>query len=135
MATVIHWVNGTASTAGATAATVASFDLSSAGASPTGVAFDNCSVEVEATLTGYVTSGTAGAIATRKLTRAVKRVSGTVSTVGALTNLTALLSDAALALVALDIDVSGNVIRLRATGVAGETITWFGDMKIRINQP
>lgn len=115
-----------------TATTIASYDLASAAASNTGVAFDNCAVSVRAQLTGYTAAGNT---ATVQMAAAFKRVAGTLSQVGVTVNLMALQADAALATAVPTIDASGTTIRVRVTGVAGQTINWLASLEVFINQP
>lgn len=132
MRKIIHQVTDTAQTVGAVAVTVASFDLASAGVSPDGLASDNCAVDVETLLLGRTS---AGDMARRRFTRGAKRQAGALAALGAVTDLVVLAADAALALVGSDLDVSGDAVRCRATGVAGQTVDWFARMTITIWQP
>lgn len=132
----IHLVSGNAQVVGAVATTITSFDLAAAAASPTGVAWDNCSVHVEAYVSIYNTAGTIGATGAKTLTRGIKRVAGTVSAVDAAVIVLAnLLEQAGVLGAAYDVDVSGTTIRLRFTGVAGQTHQVMGWMRLTLNQP
>jgi hypothetical protein len=106
---------------------VCQFDLTSTTDDNAARTWDNCVAVVTAEVMGYTS---AGDVATRVVNATFKRVSGTLAIVGALQGITALVADAALAAVVADIDSTGNVIRVRATGVAGQEIDWFASMKL-----
>lgn len=132
----IHMVSGNAQVVGAVATTIASFDLNDAASSPTRVGWDNCSVHVEAYISIYNSAGTVGATGAKTLTRGFKRVSGTASAVdAAVVTLANLLEQPGVLGATYDVDVSGTTIRLRFTGVAGQTHQVFGWMRLTINQP
>lgn len=110
---------GSSSTVGALATTVASFDVTL-----------NASQLVEASCIGRTSAGNT---TVHRKVAAVKDVAGTVTIVGSVIN-DVDVSDAALAGVAVTLDVSGTTLRLRATGVAAQTITWVGDISVKVNQ-
>lgn len=131
---IIHWVQGQAQTVGAVTVTVASFDLASAATAPDNLVSDNCGIRIEANIQGHDagSNDTGG----KTLARGFKRIAGTVSATdaAAIAVVTNTLPGN-LATATFDIDFSGTVIRLRATGVAARTIDWFGDIVIRIFNP
>lgn len=131
---IIHWVQGQAQTVGAIAVTVASFDLADAAASPDSQASNGCGIRVEANVQGHDagSNDTGG----KTLARGFKRIAGTVTaTDAAVLAVVTNTLPGNLATATFDVDFSGSIIRLRATGVAGRTIDWFGDMVIRIFNP
>lgn len=131
---VIHWVSGTFQTVGLVTGTICSYDLSSTAASPTGTAFNNCSVYAEANIVGYNTGTSDGG--TQKIVRGFKRVSGTLTSIDAatITLVTGTLGTG-IATSVFNITTSGNLIICQATGVLANTIDWFCDMRLRIYQP
>lgn len=116
----IHRVAGEAQTAGAVAVTVASALV------PTG-----CGVRAVAHCVGREIATGATHVSGR--VAAAKDVAGALSAVGAVADLVAPIADAALATAAVTIDISGNTVRLRATGVLATNIEWFGELTLYIN--
>jgi hypothetical protein len=122
-------VSGVAQTTdAATAVTVASFDLSS---TAFGAAWNNCVVSARAHVCGRQSTNSA----VGQLMAGFSRNSGTLAQIGSAVAIGSLLADAALATVAVNIDSSGNLIRLRVNGVVATTIDWGGWMELWIVQP
>lgn len=132
---IFHRKGGELQTAGAVSGSVVELDLSSASDNPSGAALNNCALLVVAELVGYVTAGTTNAAYTRKLTAAFKRVATVLSELGADSDIAAAKTDAALTTAVATLDSTGNLVRLRVTGVAGETVLWVGHVTYFINQP
>lgn len=134
---LIHWVSTgdtAVTTVGAVATNAVTFDLSSTTESPDGIASDNCCINVDANFLAYSTAGTANLMLTRQVQGGFRRVAGTITLIDALIP-TLIADDAAIAGSLTAIDISGNLLRARVTGVAAITIDWFCDMRIRIYQP
>lgn len=126
----LHPVTGTVQTTDATVTTLASYDLSDALVSPSGAAWNNCTVQVEAFAGGHTAGGNgAGGI----FKASFKRISGTVTQVGI--TIGDLFVDTTLIGSAITIDFSGNVLRLRVNGIGGQTINWGGLMRMWLVEP
>jgi hypothetical protein len=131
---VIHWVSGAVQTSGAVAATICSWDASSAAANPDGTATNGAVIHVEAFI--LVRDSVSLDSGSKVLSRAFTRNAGTLAVLDAaiITVVNGLLQTT-IVTETFDIDASTNTIRLRASGVATRTIDHFGDMRIRIYQP
>jgi hypothetical protein len=127
----MNWLSGVVQTTDATQTTLFSYDLSSASASGTGAAWNDCTVQVMLMVTGKSGTNHLGG----ELLATFKRNSGTLAIVGAAAGIGTLQADAALATASVSIDASGNIIRVRVTGVAATTIDWSGNLQMWFNQP
>lgn len=92
-----------------------------------GFARDNCAFYVEAVIVG-ASGGGNGAM--YKICAGFRKISGTLTQIGA-TTLIASFVDAALGASSYVLDApDNNTIRLRATGVTSATIPWTGQMQL-----
>lgn len=94
--------------------------------------YDNCAVELDVSITGYVIAGGSGVVS-RQLQASFSRIAGAVTRI-ALPLQTVIGVSAALAAALTDLDSSGNLLRVRVTGVAGFTIDWMADARVRIRK-
>ena len=119
----IDWKSGEVQTTGAVTVTVCSSD----------VIPDSTSVMVDCSLEGR--SAVSGEMASSRFCFQAKRVAGVLTMTGAQVDIVTFASgsDAALAGCTATVDSNTNQLRLRVTGVAANTIDWFGDMRVRIN--
>ncbi len=86
-------------------------------------------VQVEITGQNLTTGATCGAI----ITSVIKKIgSGDVEIVGSVLNILPITGDLALITAAVTIDVSGDKIRARATGVLLENIEWYANLHIQL---
>lgn len=122
---------GSVQTTDATATTVVSYDLSSAAASPSGVAWNNCAVSARCVISGRQSSN----IVAGEIIAAFERTTGTLAAVGAAGGTGTLNKSAALDTATVTIDASGNLIRVRVTGVAATTIDWSAYLYLTLNEP
>lgn len=123
IAKIIDIASGTANTTdGVTVTTVCTFTVPL-----------NSNIMLSASLVGKET--TTGDIATAKVDHRAKRAGGGASMVGSAVDQVTFAagSDAALNASVITIDVSGNDVRLRVTGVAATTIDWFGTLIVHVN--
>lgn len=117
MARRIHTqVGGPVTTVSTATQTLAEWDLAAE-------AIDGCCIHVEGVLIGK--QGTTASVTTR-VARAFHRQAGTLTALGSLASLAAPIGSAALLTAAGVLDTSGNLIRLRATGVNGINLEWTG---------
>jgi hypothetical protein len=129
---ISHVVRGNVQTTDAATATiVVSYDLSSAAASPSGVAWDGCSVNARCVISGKQAGNTVAG----EVLAVFRRTAGTLAQVGAAAGIGTLFSDAALANSTVTIDASGNLIRVRVTGVVATTIDWSAFLYLWSNEP
>lgn len=124
---IIDWKSGVATTVNASVVTVTATD----------VIPDGTTVTLDIFLQGRETTSLTnfGEIASTHFIVQATRIAGVLSLVGTPTVVVSFAqgSNAALAGASAAVDVSANTLRLRATGVVGFTLEWFGDMRPRIN--
>lgn len=89
---------------------------------------NNLGMYVEATFTGYDATG--GAVVTTKVSRSFKKVSGTLTALGAQAVISPVAGDAALLAATVSLNAAGIVIQGQATGVAGVTLNWVCHFEI-----
>lgn len=125
---------GVATTSGAVAVTVCS------SSDATALSLLASAFRVEARLVGRQTSGvgSGSSISFYKGTagQTIAGVTNVLDTIGTLLSTLPMVLDgssATLVTATAAIDVSGNAIRLRATGVAAIDMEWFGELKIWLN--
>lgn len=121
---IIDWKSGQIPTVGGATATICESDDIP----------DGASVTVCLRLQGRTA---AGLVASCVVEHRGGRTGGVLALVGALTALLSFVtgSDGALAGAVAIINVNGSKVRAQVTGVVGQTITWFGDMRVRVNVP
>ncbi len=117
-AKVFHQVVGSVSTSGAVTSTASSYTVPSA-----------VTVRADARITGRATTGDS---ITLEVGALVKNVSGTVSLVGAAFAIGVTQADAAITTATATIDVSGNDLRVRVTGVALIDIDWQTHLQLDV---
>lgn len=121
MARRIHSVaGGPVTTSGAVTNTIASCDMAALGVS-------GAVIHVEGVLIG---KEAAPAGVTLRVSRAFHRVGGVLTALGNVANIAAPAGSASLLTSAGVLDLSGDLIRLRATGVAALDIEWTGYIDI-----
>ena len=114
-------ISGAVETTDATVTTLMSYTVSS-----------NCVGEFEAKVTWR--DNTSGEIGQARKVARFKRVAGVLSVVGSLTDIIAVTLDGTNLLTStFTIDVSGDDVRVRVTGVAARTIHWQGRSDAIIN--
>jgi len=119
-AKIIHRVAGAVSTVGAATEVMALTPI------PTGCAFF-----AAGRLIGRDT--TSGAIVAAQKFTGGKDVAGVKSLVGSVLDSIAPQADASLVTASATFGINGSNLELRATGVVGRTIEWFGELTIYIN--
>jgi Tfp pilus assembly protein PilW len=99
---------------------------------PGGTALNNCTIFIVANVAGFDTTGNtaAGALVSANF----KVVSGTLSKVSTTNQTSGMIQDTSGTPVA-DFSVSGTTITFYTTGVAAQTIKWFGRLEITVYQP
>lgn len=68
-----------------------------------------------------------------KKTQTFRNVSGTLTAIGALTDIIALVTDVSLATIAITMAVNGAAVEIKVTGIAATTIDWLGLITVYIN--
>jgi hypothetical protein len=68
-----------------------------------------------------------------RISRCVKNVSGTASTIGSVNNIVTLTADTSLTLASATIAVSGASVVVNVTGVAATNIEWMSNVSVWIN--
>lgn len=117
----IDRIQGTVSTTdAATTTTVVSYTVAG-----------NAAFHAEAVVIGRNTSN--GDMTSARLVAKLSRVSGTLSGIGSVLSVVTLGGAVGLATCTATIDVSGDTIRVRVTGVVATTIEWYSDMIIHGN--
>jgi hypothetical protein len=110
----------TAQTSGTTTTTIATFSIP---ATATCIA--------QASVIGRDASG--NSVITRQLVAAKRQGGGAGALVGSVVQLVSTLTDIALTGTTVTMDVNGNDIRVRATGILGSTIDWETDLEVQLS--
>lgn len=92
---------------------------------------DGAAVRVRAEIVGRDTGN--GEVVGLSKAGTFKRVGGTLALVGSLLDVATPVLDTGLSLASATVAVNGSSVELRATGVAGRTVEWMGDLTIWVN--
>lgn len=117
---LIDRIQGSAQTVGIQTVTIATYTL------PSSVA-----VMCTAKVVGKDTTTFDGVIA--QVMGAANKAAGGAALVGTVQNLVTAQISAALSGAVVTMDVSGNDVRVRATGVLNKTVDWYANLEIMIN--